>query len=180
VWPTLGSAMAGWARLDNDNSGESLAVLIGGVNAATYHGVSMFVPFFYCRIAEEMLDAGRMSEASKFLNDADKLIQRTEETIFKGELLQLKARVAVLENDHDCAVLLFEEGLAHAHNQNTLSVELRVACAYADYLQVQGDPKTAEEILQRVLEQFNDATHSSDIDAGRRLLLIITASAKLA
>jgi class 3 adenylate cyclase/tetratricopeptide (TPR) repeat protein len=180
VWPTLGSAMAGWARMGSDASEENLAALIGGVKAATDQGVSMFVPFFYCRIAEEMLNAGRMSDAKKYLEDAESLIQRTQETIFKGELLQLKARVAALENDHDYAVLLFEEGLAHARNQNTLSVELRVACAYADYLQVQGDPKTAEEILQRVLEQFNDATHSSDIDAGRRLLLMITASAKLA
>ncbi len=170
VWPTLGSAMAGWARLGNDNSDENLAALIGGVKAATDHGVFMFVPFFYCRIAEEMLNAGRMDDAHKFLNDADSLIQRTEETTFKGELLQLKARVAAIENGSDSAVKLFDQGLTHARSQNALSVELRVANAYSEHLSSQGKPKTAEGILQQVLKQFDDATHSSDIDAARKRL----------
>lgn len=170
VWPTLGSAMAGWARLGNDNSDENLTALIGGVNAATDHGVLMFIPFFYCRIAEEKLNAGRMHEAQKYLNDAESLIQRTGETIFKAELLQLKARVATIKGDSGSAVKLFNEGLGHARGQSALSVELRVANSYADYLRSQGDSKAAEDILQQVLEQFNDSTHSSDIDTGRKLL----------
>ncbi|MFT5711166.1 MAG: putative ATPase/class 3 adenylate cyclase [Halioglobus sp.] len=170
VWPTLGSAMAGWARLDSDNFDENIVALIEGVNAATDHGISMFVPFFYCRIAEEMLNAGRMKESHKFLNKADNLIQKTQETIFKGELLQLQARVAVIESDADSAIKLFNEGLAHARSQNALSVELRVATAYADFLHSQGDSKTADDMLQHVLSQFNNSTRSSDIDAGRKLL----------
>jgi tetratricopeptide (TPR) repeat protein len=170
VWPTLGSAMAGWARLDSDNSEENMAALITGVNAATDHGISMFIPFFYCRIAEEMLNNDRIDEAHKFLNDADGLMQRTEETIFKGELLQLKARVALMDNDPDSAAKLFKEGLGHSRSQSALSVELRVANAYADYLHKQGDSKTAEHILQQVLKQFSDSTHSSEIDTGRKLL----------
>ena len=63
-----------------------------------------------------------------------------------------------------------DEGLAHARSQSALCVELRVANTYAGYLQSQGDSKTAEDILQQVLNQFNDSTHSSDIDAGRKLL----------
>lgn len=176
VWPTLGSAMAGWARLDSDYSEEDFAAFIGGVNAATHHGVYMFVPFFYCRIAEEMLNAGRISEAHRFLNDADSLIQRTEETVFKGELLQLKARAAALEGKVDTAITLFREGLTHARSQSALCVELRVANTYADYLRSQGDSKTAEDILQHVLKQFDPSTHSSDIDAGRKLLTQLRAS----
>ncbi len=170
AWPTLGGAMAAWATMNDDNFEEKLAELVDGVAAARKHGVAMFIPFFYCRIAEELLSAGRLAEARQYLSDVEALIKTTEETVYRGELLQLQAQLCCLENNSDSAEKLFCDGLAQARSQGARSVELRIANSYVSYLLKQGKEVKAREILEPVLSCFNSAANNPDLSTGRTLL----------
>ena len=173
AWPTVGGAMQAWARLNEDNSGEMINAIKDGVSAAQNLGVAMFMPFYYCRIAEELLHIGQLKQAAQHLQKTEDLIARTAETVFKGELLQLKAQLCLREGDNEGALALFEEGLSHASNMGTNSVALRVANSYADYLLKQGEAEKAEEVLLPVLSAFKQTLCSSDLRRGRDLLLEI-------
>jgi len=176
AWPTLGKAMQAWAKLNEDNSEEMLNALKDGVSAAQNLGVAMFIPFFYCRIAEEMLASGQWKIAAQYIQNTEDLISRTAEIVFKGEILQLKAQLRLHDNDAAKALILFQEGLNQANAIGAHSVALRVANSYAGYLLEQGNIPEAEATLLPVIGQFKGSLHNSDIDHGRELLSQIQAA----
>lgn len=173
AWPTLGGAMAAWASMNENNFEEKLTDLKDGVSAASELGVAMFLPFFYCRIAEELLSAARLDEARQYLKEVETLMDRTGESVFRGEWLQLLAQLHCLENDWSDVGQYFREGLAQARSQGVLSVELRVATAYADCLQGKGKLAKARETLAPVLGQFKKSVNTPDIARGREVLASI-------
>ncbi|MCB1674690.1 MAG: AAA family ATPase [Halioglobus sp.] len=170
AWPTLGGAMLGWALLEDGAFEEKLTALENGVAAARKLGVGMFVPFFYCRIAEVMMSIDRCADARQYLRDARALMAQTKEALFRGELLQLEAQLCLRDNDPEAAQRLFAQGLAHARSQGARSVELRVANAYASYLLDRGDVAAALDMLQPLLAHFADTTDSEDLRTARDLL----------
>ncbi|MCB1732983.1 MAG: hypothetical protein KDI21_21105, partial [Halieaceae bacterium] len=154
AWPTLAKAMLAWANLTADNFDACLGEIESGVQAATDLGVAMFVPFFYCRIAELLLCRSRLQECEAYLDKAADLMARTGEVVFRGELLQLRAQLKLRGNDRASAEALFREGLAHARELRARSVELRVATAFAHYL-LPARRAEASSLLEQVLEQFD-------------------------
>jgi len=176
AWPTLGRAMEAWATMNEENFDEKLGGLIEGVSAASQLGVAMFIPFFYCRIAEELLSVGRLDEAREYMGSAETLMKRTDETVYKGELMRLQAQLRCLESNSTGAYQLFSDGLAYARSQGARSVELRVANTYADNLLKRGDCTKAREILEPVLSQFDQAVSSHDLTSAWALLGEIEAA----
>lgn len=170
AWPTLARAMLAWTNLSAENFDESLAEMERGVAAATDHGVAMFIPFFYCRIAESLLCRSRLEDCNTYLDKAGTLMERTGEMLFRGELLQLRAQLKILDNDPAGAEALFREGLAHARDLQARSVELRVATAYARYL-LPTRPREARSLLLQVLEQFDPDSDCADLREARELLI---------
>ncbi len=168
AWPTLAAAMLGWANLEEDFEG-SLEKLKSGVTAATELGVAMFIPFFYCRIAEVLLTRARFDECETYLLAAQKLMQRTGEKLFRGEMLQLMAQLKLQKNDNDPVEDIFNEALTHARGQRARSVELRIATAYARHL-LGRRPEEARNILKPVLEYFDEDVQSEDILKARAVL----------
>lgn len=177
AWPTLGGSMLGWALLDDSNFDAQFAAVERGVAAARGLGVSMFVPFFYCRIAELLLTSGRFDDAAKYLHDADQLMNTTGETVFRGEYLQLSAQLRVREHQSEAAQNLFIQGLAHARSQNARSVELRVATAYARFLRERQCPQEARDTLDPVLEWFDPEIDNADLREARQLRLALAPAA---
>ncbi|MCB1678312.1 MAG: AAA family ATPase [Halioglobus sp.] len=170
AWPTLGGAMLGWAMLEDGAYEEKLAALENGVTAARQLGVGMFVPFFYCRIAEVMLCIDRCEEARQYLEDAEALMEQTKETLFRGELLQLRAQLCLRDNDGEGARRLLVQGLTHARSQGALSVELRVANTYARFLLDRQEVAAALDVLHPLLARFDGEVDSEDLRTGRDLL----------
>lgn len=176
AWPTLGRAMNGWATMNTENFDEKFEDLTEGVTEACDLGVSMFMPFFYCRIAEELLRVDRLDEAGEYLNRAQQLMLRTGEIIYRGEMLQLMAQLKLRENDDVTAEQLFSEGLAHAISIGAASVELRVANSYARFLSSRGDTAKARTLLIAALLRMENTGESSDRVVGTTLLSQIESS----
>lgn len=170
AWPTLARAMLAWANLTADNFDACLDEIERGVGAATDLGVGMFVPFFYCRIAELLLERSRLQECEAYLDKAADLMARTGEIVFRGELLQLRAQLKLRGNERASAEALFREGLAHARELQARSVELRVATAFARYL-LPARRAEASSLLEQVLEQFDHSVDCADLREARELLV---------
>ncbi|MFK8050393.1 MAG: AAA family ATPase [Halioglobus sp.] len=170
AWPTLGRAMNGWATMTADNFESKFEDLIQGVAQACELGVSMFIPFFYCRIAEELIRVDRLSEADDYLNQAQQLMSRTGENLYRGELLQLMAQVRSSEKDGESADHLYSEGLAHAISIGATSVELRIANNYARFLSSRGDNAKARALLTEALLRKESTGESADRVVGTTLL----------
>lgn len=170
AWPTLARAMLAWTGLTDEFSESGLAEFVSGVEAATGLGVSMFIPFFYCRIAEVLLSDSRLDQSREYLDKAENLMKRTGESVFGGEMLQLRAQLKLREHDKDAAERLFREGLYHARSQQARSVELRAAIGYSRFL-LPTRPDEARNMLVAILEQFDRGAKSADLEEAREILV---------
>ena len=169
AWPTLARSMLAWSKLSQQMTDSGLAEFNEGVEAATGAGVSMFIPFFYCRIAEVLMSASRLQESRQYLDKARDLMNRTGETVFRGEMLQLNAQLAWRQHDLGTAEQLFQEGLAHARGQHARLVELRVATAYGRFL-LPAQAAKAGRMLSAILGEFASGDACADLDEARSLL----------
>lgn len=170
AWPTLGRAMNAWATLNLDNFDVNLQALKDGVAQACEQGVSMFIPFFYGRIAEELLNADRLTEADDYLNRSHQLMMRTGENVYRGEILQLTAQLKLKEGETDKAGQLFCDGLAHAVSLGAASVELRVANSYSNFLLRSGDASKASSVLGTALSHIGNAVDCCDHNTASLLM----------
>lgn len=170
TWSLLLGAMAGWALVEDGHIDDGITLLSEGVGRAVHAGVSVFVPFFYCRIAEIFIDEDRLSEAGKYLSDAEALIARTGEAVYRGELLRLQALLLMKQRRPSGAEGLLARALNSARRQDARSVELRVATTYASFLAERGDPNHGVALLAAVVDEFKEGHGCHDMLAARATL----------
>jgi tetratricopeptide (TPR) repeat protein len=170
AWPTLGRAMLGWTRLDSGEFDEGLAMMSEGVRAAQKVGVSMFMPFFLCRMAEASLAHDRPQEAAQYLAEVEALMARTGEVNYRGEFCRLGAELLRYQSRSAEAYARFEEALAIASAQQAGIIELRAATSYAECLIAQDQPQRALAVLRPVLGGLSEGAATRDLQAARAIL----------
>jgi predicted ATPase len=127
IWPVLTPAMAGWALVAEGRTEDGIATMAEAVQRASAAGVSVFVPIFRCRIAEALLDIGRLEQAGHRLAEAEEQVERTAEAAHLVELLRLQGRLLALEDDAAAAEDRWREALDVARRQGALALEGAVA-----------------------------------------------------
>jgi predicted ATPase len=170
AWPILGRAMLGWANMACGGAEEGVTRMCEGVSSARKLGVSMFMPIFLCRIADVMLAQERISEAERYVEDAEALVSRTGEVNYLGELYRLKAELHRLRSEFEMAGALYSDGLEVARKQNAKSVELRVATSFSQFLENQHEVKRGIDILKPIHLWFQEGHSSPDFVAAQNCI----------
>jgi hypothetical protein len=147
AWPSLIGAAVGWTLIEEGSRDEGMAKLVQGIELAVQAGVSMFLPFFYCRVAEALIEADRVTETTSYLAEVETIMARTGEENYRAEVLRLQGALLMKKHQHTTAEALFAEGIDVARRQGARAVELRVATTYAEFLAGRGEPARATSLL---------------------------------
>jgi predicted ATPase len=176
AWPILIGACAGWAQLIRGNVEAGLDALIGGVERVVSVGVSMFVPFFQCRLAEVHLDLGDFASAERWVTAGEKLVTRTGELCYAGELRRLRGELFWEFGNMSEAERAYQDGLQLARSHGSAAVALRVATTYAERLTSVREHDRARAVLEPVVDLLAVGPQTVDLHAAQRVLSAIAKS----
>jgi tetratricopeptide (TPR) repeat protein len=118
--------------------------------------------------AEVMGDNGDQAAAARLLDHAAELVDRTGEQWCEPEIIRLKARFSV--KDEEEASALLQASVAKAREQSAKLWELRAARDLAELLDGQGKREAARKLLGPVYGWFTEGLDSPDLVAARTLL----------
>lgn len=165
TWPTTARSMLGWAKLNNDEFDENMTLMEQGANTAAQLGVAMFIPFFYARIAEELMANAQLDKANDYLTRAEELAERTGDVIYLAEITQLRAQHHNHLGNSEQAQTSFERALDIAKQQSSVALQLSVGLAFFEHDQAQGT-----QVLRDALQQFPPDEQSEELDKARAIL----------
>lgn len=167
VWFAAGTILAGWAeaRLSHWESG---AVQIRhGITAYLANGAAMMHPYFLGLLSEALDAGGQIEEGLEALSSALTIVEETGEHYYEAELHRRQGSLLLkLPGPTDRkaeAQACFEKAVEVAHQQKSLSFELRAAVSAVQFAQrlSQNHPVLSQAVtrLRLVCDQF---THASD------------------
>ena len=175
AWPTLGRSMLGWSQLASEDMDKGFRMMLEGVAAAGNHGVSLFMPFIQCRMAEVLLCQGKLEEAGSLISEIEMLLHRTGERNYEAELLRLKAELCWKKSCFELADLQFRVAAEVAGRQSAKSIELRIATSFAKFLIERGEAARGLEILTQVYNWFGEDKESHDMTSAFSTLTALHA-----
>ena len=124
-------------------------------------------------LAEGLAIAGRMSEASKAIDEALELSQSNAEHWCLPELLRIKGEVLRLDQSvHEAGATegYFLQALDWARRQEALSWELRAATSLAKLLHHNDKTAEADKLLSAVYDRFTEGFDTADLKTARALI----------
>jgi predicted ATPase len=171
AWPILGRSMQGWSQAAQGNLDEGLVMMNQGMDSAEKVGVSMFMPFLKCRMAEILLSLGRIAESERTIADTEAIMNRTGERNYEGEMRRLKGELFWRNGQMDEAKSQFCDALAIARRQGAKLIELRATTSYARFIASLGCPHRAFEMVSSVAAWFDESKDCYDLVAAKAVLL---------
>jgi predicted ATPase len=163
AWPILGRSMKGWSQVAEGDLDEGLAMMNQGMDSAQKVGVSMFMPFLKCRMAEILLSLDRIGESERTIAEAEAIMNRTGERNYEGELRRLKGELYWRNGRIEEAESQFCDALDIARRQKAKVVELRATISYARFLAAQSQPDRACAMLSSVEAWFDEGRGGHDL-----------------
>lgn len=170
AWPTLGRSMLGWSQVAEGKLDEGLVMMSQGMESAQKVGISMFLPFLKCRLAEILLSAGRVAESERTIADTEAIISRTGERNYEGELRRLKGELYWRNGKIEAAASQFCDALAVTQRQKAKLVELRATTSYAQFIAARGELNRACAIITSVAAWFDEAKDNHDLVTAAKVL----------
>lgn len=167
AWPILGKSMLGWSQVARGDVEQGLPMMKQGMDAAQQVGVSMFMPFLKCRMAEILLSLDRVDESERVVAEAEALMNRTGERNYEGELRRLKGDIHWRAGRMEEAETQFGDALNIARSQNAKAVELRATISYARLLAARGEPARGAAMVSSLAAWFNEGKDGHDLAAAR-------------
>ena len=169
-WPLLTGAMLGWTLVAEQQHQDGIAMLIQSVDQTLAAGVSMFLPIFYCRIAEALLDIEDLEAAAKHLTSAQELVRKTGEVNFQAEVLHLHALLRFRGGRTASARKVLAAARNVAREQGATSIELRIATSAANMLTDLGEAARAVALLSPLVEEQREGLLTPDFRAAQAAL----------
>jgi serine/threonine protein kinase/tetratricopeptide (TPR) repeat protein len=133
-WLAIGAIYHGWARSASGDTAEGIAWIEQGIRDYRATGAVLGVPYWLRLKAEALYLAGRTSEALDAINEAERVVEKSEERQGCAELNRLRGVfLATLDADETQIDASFEAALGTAKEQKSVSLEKRAEATYAEY-----------------------------------------------
>ena len=163
--------MQGWAQAAEGDLEEGLAMMKQGMDTAQKVGVSMFMPFLKCRMAEILLSLDQVEESERIIADAEAIVNRTGERNYEGELRRLKGELYWRNGRIEEAESQFCDALDIARRQKAKILELRAAISYARFLAARGEPDRACAMVSNIAAWFDEGRDGHDLVAAEAAIV---------
>jgi len=131
-WQAIGTVFRGWARTVSGNTAEGIPCIEQGIRDLRATGAVL--PYQLRLNAEALYLARRTSEALEAINEAEKIVERSEERQWSADLYRLRGVfLAALGGDETQIEASFCEAIRIAEEQKSVSLERRAQETHAEY-----------------------------------------------
>ncbi|MBV9516970.1 MAG: winged helix-turn-helix domain-containing protein [Hyphomicrobiales bacterium] len=174
LWRECGRAYQGLLFIKRGDLQGGISLLRAGFDALyapAFSGYRLLI--FIGELAEALGHAGQVSEGLVTVEKAIDRAERTDEGWIMAELLRIKGELLLLQREQGAAVAAedhFRRALDVAHQQDSLSWELRAATSMARLLCDQDRSGERAAILQQVYGRFTEGFDTADVRAARAIL----------
>ena len=129
-----GGILRGWARSVSGNTAECILWIEDGIRDNREAGARIGLPLFLAMKAEALSEVDRISEALGAINEAEKLVERSEERCWRAELHRLRGVFLAAMGAGEAQIeSSFCEAIRIAKEQKSVSLEKRAESTYAEY-----------------------------------------------
>jgi tetratricopeptide (TPR) repeat protein len=133
-WRPVGVILRGWARSVLGNATEGIACIEDGIGGYRARGAIRFLPYYIWLKAQALHLANRTSEALEAIEEAEALVERSEERWCCAELHRLRAVfLTAIGADETQIEASFCAANRTAKEQKSISLEKRAEATYAEY-----------------------------------------------
>ena len=133
-------------------------------------GVVLNTPEQICLLCDLLVQAGRLDEASRLLDEADTLVIGTDHSCVLAECIRIRGQIAACGDDVTGAAGLFEKAIAISQQQEARLFELRATTQLASVLARQGRAQEGEARLAAIIDAFDTKHEIVDLAAARKVL----------
>ena len=133
-WLAIGAIYRGWARSASGNTAEVIAWIEQGIRDYRATGTVLNLPYFLGLKAGALHLADRTSEALEAINEAEALVERSEDCCWCAEMHRLRGVfLAAMGADEMQIEASFCEAIRTAKEQKSVSLAKRAEASYAEY-----------------------------------------------
>jgi predicted ATPase len=133
-WLAIGAILRGWARNALGDSVDGISWIEQGITHFRATGTVLDLQYFLGLKAEALHLADRTFEALQAIQEAEKVVERSEARQWSAELHRLQGVfLAALGADETQIETSFDEAIRIAREQKSVSLEKRAKASYAEY-----------------------------------------------
>jgi predicted ATPase len=169
-WSAQGAIYRGWVKVKNGNVTEGMSLLRSGSTAYRNGGAELLVPHYIALLAAAYEITGQAEEGLALLDDALRIVERTEERWFAAELNRLKGQLMLRQGQSEAAEEFYCKALNIAQEQEAKLWELRAAASLARLWRDQGKRGKARDLLAPVYGWFTEGFDTLDLKEAKALL----------
>jgi predicted ATPase len=133
-WLAGGEILRGWAQSASSDTAEGISWIEDGIEEWRATGSILVMPFFLALKAEALHLSDRTSEALEATNEAEALVESSEERWWSAELHRLRGVFLTAIGAEESQInASFCEAIRIAKEQKSVSLEKRAEATYAEY-----------------------------------------------
>jgi tetratricopeptide (TPR) repeat protein len=133
-WLPQGEVLRGWVRSTSGDITAGISWIMEAIEHFRATGALRGLPFFLALKAEALQLANRTSEALETVREAEGLVERFEERLWRADLHRLcGVFLAAMGADEAQIETSFREAVRTAKEQKSISLEKRAEATYAEY-----------------------------------------------
>jgi hypothetical protein len=134
LWLAIGTVFRGWARSVAGDTAEGIAWINNGITDYRGTGAMLNMPLWLTLRAEALHLADRTREALESIDEAEALVERSEERWCCSELYRLRGVfLAAIGADEAQIERAFQEAIRTAEQQKSASLAMRAKASYLEY-----------------------------------------------
>jgi serine/threonine protein kinase/predicted ATPase len=135
TWLPGGAILRGWARSASGETAVGIAWMEDGIRDSRATGTMLALPYYLGLKAEALYLADRNSEALAAIEEAEKVIERSEERQWRAELHRLRGVfLTAIGADETQIEASFCAAVRTAKEQKSVSLAKRAEASYAEYI----------------------------------------------
>ena len=133
-WLAPGVILRGWSRSASGHAAEGISCIEDGLQDYRASGWFISLPFFLALKAEALQLADRTFEALEAITEAEGLVERFEERLWRAELHRLRGvLLSAMGADETQIEASFYAAISTAKEQKSISLATRAEGTYAEY-----------------------------------------------
>ena len=149
---------------------DAISDMQAALSSMTDGGFLLRTPSYLGFLAEALHDRGHIEEALRTINRALEQQRILHERWCLPELMRIKAKVVLRDDDVERVLSRLRKALAIATEMGARFYELRILCDLIELSTGKQDHASAIRALATLCAGFNDETHTADLVRARELL----------
>ena len=168
---TIGTVFLGWSLAQGGSAEKGIELMQGALADLDQVNLNYALTFYVALLVDATLANGLVQEASRTLDKAFDLVERTGERWWEAELHRLRGQclVKTTGRTHEAEVC-YQNALRIAREQGARSLELRTATSLSQLWRDQNKKQDARDLLAPVYDWFTEGFDTPDLKDARVLL----------